>query len=77
MTGKATFSETSAKACAVSDVRARCRERYGDIPCITIKSGRGTLTETYDCKDWCPLLRRSIEDPCHQITMPIQRTLSP
>lgn len=59
------------------DVRALCRERYGDVPCILIVRSDGLPDEAHDCSSWCPLLRRSIEDPCHQKTMPIQRTLFP
>lgn len=36
-------------------VREVCKRRFGDKPCIK------TVTETSECKDWCPLLRQAVD----------------
>lgn len=43
-------------------VRAECKARFdpnGDLPCILIT---GPVPRYEECKDWCPLLNRAIED---------------
>ena len=55
----------------MSDVRADCSARYGDTPCILIVRSDGLPDEAHDCAQWCPLLRRSIEEPCHQMATTI------
>jgi hypothetical protein len=44
----------------MSDVRAECKRRVGDIPCYTIRNIDGDVVSTMECTDWCPLLRRKI-----------------
>jgi len=46
----------------MDDVRALCRVRFGEVPCIRIFALDGILREARDCDAWCPLLNRSIED---------------
>ena len=38
-----------------------CQERFGPRPCIQIISSRGGYVEQYDCRDYCPLLKRVIK----------------
>lgn len=44
------------------DVRAECRRRFGDVPCSNVLNAKGEVIEWKDCTDWCPLLRRLIEE---------------
>jgi hypothetical protein len=44
------------------DVRAECKRRYGETPCVQIIGLDGTLREAHDCVGWCPLLNRVIEE---------------
>jgi hypothetical protein len=46
----------------MSDVRAECKRRVGDIPCFTIRNADGDVTSTHECTDWCPVLNRTIEE---------------
>jgi hypothetical protein len=47
----------------MSDVLAQCREKYGDTPCVRITAKDGTILDSSDCTDWCPLLNKVIEEP--------------
>jgi hypothetical protein len=45
------------------DVRALCKERNGPGPCIKLyASDMVTVTGTYECVDWCPVLQQRIEE---------------
>lgn len=44
------------------DVRALCKRRVGDVPCFTICNIDGDVVSTHECADWCPVLRRKIEE---------------
>ena len=44
-------------------VRQICKLRFGHRPCIKIYAADlVTVTATYDCPDWCPVLKRRIEE---------------
>jgi hypothetical protein len=44
-------------------VRQICKFHHGGRPCIKIYGpDMVTVTATYDCKTWCPLLKRVIDD---------------
>jgi len=48
----------------MSTVHDECRWRFdpdGLFPCIYIAGG-GITPRSEDCKDWCPLLNRRIEE---------------
>lgn len=43
-------------------VRDECKRRRGDEPCIkTYAADMVTVTETSDCVEWCPVLRRAAD----------------
>ena len=45
------------------DVRALCKRRYGDGPCVRVfSSDYKTIVATHECTDWCAALQRRIED---------------
>lgn len=45
----------------MSDVRAECKRRFGNEPCSTVFNAKGE-PDAKECADWCPLLRRRIEE---------------
>ena len=43
-------------------VRAECKKRFGDVPCIRTYKTTGELVEAIDCVIWCPALNKLIDD---------------
>ena len=39
-------------------VRDECRRRHGGEPCIKTHAADGTVVETSECLDWCPVMNK-------------------
>lgn len=47
-------------------VRAECKRRFGNKPCIKLFDKEGHLTQVYECVEWCPALQKLIPDDADQ-----------
>jgi len=53
---------SEARALPQNPVRAECKRRFGNKPCIKSIDREGRVTRTYECVEWCPALQRRIPD---------------
>lgn len=43
--------------------REECRHQRGDEPCIKLYAAdMATVTQTYECVEWCPLLQKRTDE---------------
>jgi hypothetical protein len=46
----------------MTTAREACKRQRGDEPCIkTYAADMVTVTGTYDCVEWCPMLQKKLE----------------